>query len=299
MRVTLIHNRNAGQGEWDADDLVSAVGKAGHEAMYCSTDEADFARALEHPADLMVAVGGDGTVARVAKRLAERGVLMAMVPAGTANNIAASLGVPCRTPAEHVERWAVASRHRLNVGRVTGDLGEHAFVESVGCGLFVEMMLQFDRKKRSPDTASEEGEAKLRLAREELRRVLADAQPREWRVEIDGTDFSGSYLLVEAMNIRRIGPGLVLAPDADPGDGLLDVVFVREDPADRAALNAHLDQAVTGGKPHPDLTTRRARDVVLSVGSDRVHVDDEALPRKLDATLRVRLRETPAVDVLV
>jgi hypothetical protein len=44
--------------------------------------------------------------------------------------------------------------------------------------------------------------------------------------EIDGEPFEGDFLLLEALNMRSVGPGLGLAPDADPTDGLLDFSFI-------------------------------------------------------------------------
>ncbi len=48
------------------------------------------------------------------------------------------------------------------------------------------------------------------------------------KMALDGRDLTGDYVLLEAMNIRSIGPNLRLAPDADPGDGLLDIVLVSD-----------------------------------------------------------------------
>ncbi|MEO8627522.1 MAG: hypothetical protein ABI612_05390 [Betaproteobacteria bacterium] len=54
------------------------------------------------------------------------------------------------------------------------------------------------------------------------------------RAVLDGNDISGVYIMFQAMNIQRVGPNLFIAPDADPGDGLFDVVLLAED--ERAKL---------------------------------------------------------------
>src|SRR5262245_14369677 len=91
MQVTLIHNPDAGQGHdaLTADQLDRLVREAGHEPVYQSTKDNDFPSVVD---GLVVAAGGDGTVTKVAHRLNAR-QSMAILPLGTANNIANSLGV--------------------------------------------------------------------------------------------------------------------------------------------------------------------------------------------------------------
>jgi diacylglycerol kinase (ATP) len=289
MRVTLIHNSDAGDGEHSTKDLLAALARHGYQAVHRPKKGTDLDKVLADPGELVVAAGGDGTVAGVAKALAGRGVPLAIIPAGTANNIARSLGLPDdATPADHAARWATAKRVPFDVGHATGPDGQdRRFVESVGCGLFADMMARFERKKdgrREPDSLGGE----LHDARTELRKLLAQSKPRQWHVDVDGKDMSGQYLLVEAMNIRRVGPNLDLAPHADPGDGLMDVVLVRDDPADRSQLEWHLVTHAAGDPEPPALAVHRARQVVLNVGDARVHMDDahgETVPSEITLTL--------------
>jgi diacylglycerol kinase family enzyme len=68
---------------------------------------------------------------------------------------------------------------------------------------------------------------------------------------------SEELLGLEAMNVRELGPNLPLAPDADPGDGLLDVVLVRSH--DRDALAAYVAARLRGEHlPSPALGVRHA-----------------------------------------
>ena len=93
MRVTLIHNPGAGkQGRNDAGGLVALLREGGHEVRYQSSKDDGWEQTLEEPADLIAVAGGDGTVSRVARRLAGRGIPVAARPAGTANNKNRSLG---------------------------------------------------------------------------------------------------------------------------------------------------------------------------------------------------------------
>jgi hypothetical protein len=79
---------------------------------------------LDKRADLVAVAGGDGTVASVARRMVGRGIPVAVLPMGTANNIARSLGLLKKSFEELVEGWRDARRVPLDVGIVCGPWGE-------------------------------------------------------------------------------------------------------------------------------------------------------------------------------
>src|SRR4029453_10631218 len=96
MRVTLIHSPTAGKGKPSPDALLKILHKEGYDVRYASTKEKRWSRALDKRTDLYAVAGGDGTVGRVARKLAQREIAtlpVAVLPLGTANNIAESLNV--------------------------------------------------------------------------------------------------------------------------------------------------------------------------------------------------------------
>ena len=135
MRVTLIHNPGAGRQENDAAALLKLLRRAGHKPRYQSSKEKGWDRVLDKRADLVVVAGGDGTVASVTRRMVRRGVPVAILPAGTANNVANSLGLLKKPFEELVQGWRDARRVRLDLGIVSGPWGERRFIEGVGLGL--------------------------------------------------------------------------------------------------------------------------------------------------------------------
>ena len=94
MQITLIHNPGAGDGSHpDQQELQGMIKAAGHDVFYQSARNEEWADALQRPADLVVVAGGDGTVARVARRLIGGNLPFTALPMGTANNISKSLGL--------------------------------------------------------------------------------------------------------------------------------------------------------------------------------------------------------------
>jgi diacylglycerol kinase (ATP) len=278
MRVTLIHNPSAGSGSPSGDELMMWLSDAGYEGTYQSSRVPDLAPALERPGDLVVTAGGDGTIARVMRELAGRGVPVAILPLGTANNIATSLGIH-GGPSDLIPSLHAAPTLLMDVATALSPWGDARFVESAGLGLFASVL---DDAERDGDV----GPLDLLWGRgDRMRRMLArEAAP--WRhIDADGTDLSGACFFVAAFNMPTIGPRVPLAPAADPGDGLLDVLVVRAE--DRVALEEYLD-ALTDGAPIPfPLRTVKCRRVRLDWELDSGHLDDKVWP---DAVTAARIR---------
>ena len=92
MRLTIIHNPDAGEKE-RGETLVAEMSAAGHEVTYVNVKKAKLDEVLEEPGDLVVIAGGDGTVHKVVKKMIGRPTPVVVIPLGTANNIASTLGV--------------------------------------------------------------------------------------------------------------------------------------------------------------------------------------------------------------
>jgi diacylglycerol kinase family enzyme len=279
MRVTLIHNPKAGNGSPTRNELVTVLEKAGHDVAYHSTLAGDFEHCLSEPADLVVACGGDGTVAKVARRMVGRGIPIAVIPLGTANNIATALGVhgSWRALLRHLD---TAERRKLDVGVARASWGTARFVESAGLGLFAELLRHLDATG-DPPGKQETTDAALSEGAKHLKRVLKSTPARRWKVEADGVDLSGEYVFVAALNICCLGPRVMLAPGADPGDGHLDLVLIGEE--DRPALRDFLKALREDLAPPAPLTAHQVRSVKLVWDPETGHLDDDRWPEKPDA----------------
>src|SRR5690606_18734800 len=136
MQLTLVHNPNAGEGSASRAELVGALEAAGHEVRYMPHDESSEPGAFEAPGDVVIVAGGDGTVADVAVQLAGREVSLAILPTGTSNNVARSLGISSELRAL-LDMLGAGPRPAIpaipwSVGVARAPWGEKRFVEAAG-----------------------------------------------------------------------------------------------------------------------------------------------------------------------
>ncbi len=289
MRALLIHNPDAGTGRHSPDKLIDLLKKEGISASYYSTQDEGYSDALRHAADLVVVAGGDGTVAKVADDLADRNVPIAIIPLGTANNIACSLGIP-RKPKRAVGGLRSATSRALDVAMASGPWGRRLFLEAVGAGAFADAVAALDQNSDQKRKRS----AMLKRAREGFRKILREAAPTRVRLSADGHHLPSDVLLVEVMNIARMGPRLRLAAAADPGDGRVDVVLL---PTGRREEMLDWLRSEDDDVPAP-VTTIRASNVSIDRNGSRLRIGDEMAPDKCVGSVYVEL-DPERLQVLV
>ena len=123
----VIHNADAGDGSQPPALVRRVLDDAGYEPRYVST-HADWEAALREQVDLVVLVGGDGTVAQAIRLLGGRQVPVALLPTGTANNLAKTMGIAGDARAEHTgprrqRLTAQHQRHRVVGRELAGSYG--------------------------------------------------------------------------------------------------------------------------------------------------------------------------------
>jgi diacylglycerol kinase (ATP) len=285
MKISLVHNPTAGDGQ-DVDDVIALLTDAGNEVRHRSSKD-DWKKLLQDPGDLVVAAGGDGTVRKVAVAVAERDLPFAVLPIGTANNIAKTLGL-VGDARSLVRSWSDEDARPFDIGEVTAGEQSRQFVEAVGGGWFAELIAHGAKVEDELMLVGRETDRALHL----LAALLRRSKPMAWRIVADGEDLSGDYLAVEVANIRFVGPNVPLAIEADPTDGLFDVVLVSE--ADRDPIVDYLEgQHRLASGVMPSLRTARAARVSLvAPAGTRFHVDDREWPEDgaLGAPMEVEVR---------
>ena len=282
VRALLCHNPSAGTDGKDKDSILAALKLAGYETFYVSVKDDDFKKTLADSADLIVAAGGDGTLATVLTCLQDRTRPVAILPLGTANNFARSLGI-AGTPQELVETWKLDHYCEVNIGSVTGYWGTTLFLESYGVGAFPAFLESVSKRKKP------KGADNLLKGREAFQETLKDAKPFDLVIRIDGKSFEKTLLGVEVANIAFTGPGLPIAAKADLGDGKLDLICFET--ADRKKLIKWIDAPQN---EMPPVTQRKASRVGIPWTGQPARVDDEFFPASdKEQSVEIMCEETP------
>ncbi len=217
-QITLVVNANASgiDGRAGAERIARALSDEapGTDVELVRTRSAEDLSEVWHPAPgrRIVLAGGDGTL-HDAVNLPGTPPELALIPAGRANNTARSLGIPVDLAG--AVRLAVAGEARP-LDLIEARAGEHRVVgvEGVSVGFLALARARY----HAPNSAD------VRAALAAGLGALVHFHPLDVRIRDHGTT---SFLHVGqlfAANMPRFGTGLRVAPGADPGDGLLDVV---------------------------------------------------------------------------
>ena len=165
MRVLLIHNPKAGDRKHSKKQLMTSLTRCGHQTFYQSIKERGWKKAFQKPVDLVLAAGGDGTVHRTAWQLMDSGIPLAILPLGTANNLARTLGFSA--PVEEIIQSLHCGKSRpFDVGVARGSSQTEYFLEAAGGGLFADYFPAAKANEKKGASPEEELTAHLSLLRE-------------------------------------------------------------------------------------------------------------------------------------
>src|SRR5678816_239765 len=136
--INLLHNPTAGNEDHDKEELISLLEKNGFECQYSSMKK-DW-KDIDEKVDFIISAGGDGTIRKITKHLLERKLSektwpIALLPLGTANNIAQTLEINGTTE-EIIQSWHKAEMKEFDVGRIRNLPKIEFFLESLGYGMF-------------------------------------------------------------------------------------------------------------------------------------------------------------------
>jgi diacylglycerol kinase family enzyme len=264
MRALLVHNPTSGAGRPTGEELLEALDAAGFSASYFSTkNNHDLAEALSQYADIVIAAGGDGTVGKIARTLEDRKTLVAIIPLGTANNIARCLGIDGKAEAL-IKALRGAPVARLDIGVAVGPWGKRHFVESVGWGALAKAVDRDDPKQGK--------HARIERGRRAFAKAIATAEPKRFGILADGQEIEEDFVFVEAVNIAVTGPRILIDPTAKPDDQLLDLVYLTA--KGRQVMLHWLENGAEGAPP---LNSRKSKKVTLTWEEGPLRIDDKVL----------------------
>jgi diacylglycerol kinase family enzyme len=276
--LLVVVNGAAGSADDEPVDAALGVLRAGTDVEVAATSSSDELDDVVRGLDgrRPVVVGGDGSLHAVAAALDRAGLLGAqpvgLIPCGTGNDLARTLGLPL-DPEDGARVVLEGSPRRLDVLREDGGL---LVVNAVHAGVGASAGRHAERLKEL-----------MGVVAYPVGAVVAGAAERGWelRVEVDGrpveapsgewrADGSTALLMVGICNGPTVGGGTALVPEADPGDGSVDVmVSAATGPAERLAFGAALRSGTHGERD--DVVLARGRSVTISGESVDIDADGE------------------------
>ena len=218
-RAVLLINPNSRQGaETDLKSGLATLRTAGIEIEIVETRSAahsrEVIRAQRGKTDLVIIAGGDGTISSAASALYESQIPFAILPLGTANDLAKSLQLP-RDLADNFKLIVDTQRRRIDLGKVN----DNYFFNVCHLGLGVQITRELSAKdKKSWGVLSY------------LKALLAAISRRkEFRVTIhsDGESYNLRSLQVSVGNGKYFGGGNMVNDEATIADGLLHLTSIR------------------------------------------------------------------------
>ena len=229
----------------------------------------ELAREAAADADLLVAVGGDGTVNEVVNGIAGLDVELALIPRGTGGDFVRTFGIPRKL--DRAVEVALRGRTRaIDLGRGryrswAGEDEESYFANIASAGMSGAIA------KRTNETSKALG-GKVSYAWATVA-VFSRWRSDEVRVRVDGTEQAGRMHDVIVANGRYLGGGMKMVPEAEPDDGLLDVLLIGD--LTKRDLLLTMPKTYRGKHlPHPKATLLRGTTVEIEA--------PEPLPVELD-----------------
>ena len=221
-KARVICNPSSGGGSYDPDEIRDEL--EGLEVEWVQTEgpEDAIGAAEEWSEGLLVVAGGDGTINDVVNGLGRagfpEGVTLGILPAGTGNDLAATLCIP--EDPDLAKDVILQNRGRwLDVARVRSDgIGERFFINVATGGLGAEI-------SDANDEELKRRWGKLSYLRASLE-VARNFDVRELMLYIDGEERQVEAVNIAVGNCRYTGGGWPATPKANPEDGLLDVVII-------------------------------------------------------------------------
>ena len=204
--------------------IQSAIDNGIDPAWY--THETQYTQRAQHGTELarlaasrgayaVIAVGGDGSVADVAIGLAGSDTALGILPKGSGNGMARTIGLPLQLD------QAISIINRGRMQRIdVGHVNDRMFVSNAGVGFDAPISKKFANSTRRGFLAYSWLVTKY----------LWLYKAWDWRITIDGKHLRERAFLVNVANGQQFGYNFKIAPDASFTDGMLDITIIRPFP---------------------------------------------------------------------
>lgn len=265
---------------------IARLHRRGVEVVEIIGDDAQDARhlvgaAIEKGTDAVMVTGGDGVVSNALQVLAQTDIPLGIIPAGTGNDHAREFKIPTKDPEAAADIVVDGYTETIDLGRLQCANGHKNSVKwfgTVAAAGFDSLVTDRANRMRWPH-----GRLRYYIA---MLAELSQLRLLPFRMVLDETkEIDADITLAAFGNTRSYGGGLLICPDADRADGLLDITMVHE--ASRAKLVRLFPTVMKGTHVNLDeVSTARARSIHVDSAGINVYADGDfacALPAEISA----------------
>jgi diacylglycerol kinase (ATP) len=175
----------------------------------------EVAKAAINQYDMVVAVGGDGTVNEIASGLVGSDTILGVVPCGSGNGLSRFLQIPMDIEA------AIKNLNGTNVARIdSGRANGKAFFNMAGMGFDAHISEVFSHGKKR---------GFISYIKSSITEVI-NYKPQHYHIEIDGKVYEREAFMLSFANSSQYGNNAHVSPQASVQDGLLDVCVIKPFP---------------------------------------------------------------------
>jgi len=284
-KVTALTNPASGHGAAlrAAQIAIARLQHRGIEVVEIIGDDAEDARylagaAVERGTDALMVTGGDGVVSNALQVLAGTDVPLGIIPAGTGNDHAREFGIPTKDPEAAADIVVDGWTETIDLGRIRDDKGGEKWFGTVAAAGFDSLVTDRANRMSWPH-----GRLRYYIA---MLAELSQLRMLPFRMVLDGTrEIDADITLAAFGNTRSYGGGLLICPDADPSDGLLDITMAHS--ASRTKLVRLFPTVMKGTHVNLDeVSTARAKSIHVECPGINVYADGDfacALPAEISA----------------
>lgn len=229
--------------------------------------------AVEDNMDVIVAVGGDGTINEVASQMIGSKVVLGIVPLGSGNGLARHLGIPRLVPAalKLINEFQVTDIDTASVNGIP-------FISIAGVGFDAKVAKLFAKNKRRGFLTY------VRL----ITNNYINYKPKKYILEFDdGRMVTTRALFISFANSNQFGYNTTIAPNAQLRDGQLDICIVQKPNIFTLPIIANLMLLRAIDKSQYVETIRASHFKVSQKRNRVVNIDGEAA--KIDKKLEVKV----------
>lgn len=229
--------------------------------------------AVQEKFDIVVAVGGDGTINEIVHGMGTHPLVLGIIPTGSGNGLARHLGIPLEP------EKAIRAINKMNIRNIdTATINGYPFVSIAGLGFDARVADKYAKVKHRGFFGY------LRIVLQEFFRY----REREYILTFNDQKITRKALLISIANSNQFGYNIVISPTAKTDDGLLDIVITRKFPIGELArmigllFTNKIDQSGF-------FETHKSSEIfIVRKRGKRVNIDGEAIKMGREIFVRIQ-----------